>query len=301
MICIDLKEFTRLCAPVSGGISHIRTFDPDDFNFTQPAPIGGVKQPYAAVSLRPGAVGVGETAATATLTITAIGADGDTVEVWVNGVLLGSFTKTAAETTVTLLAAALAAAITAGTHGFTASNAAGVITITAAPGYGAGINTEPLLVEATGTITFTKTNFAAGVTGTGGKMFNVTFLRDEAEWTWAQSVKGCSVKYEHTLTFQLPENSHNLTTFLEALDAASCCCGLGLIIRLTSGKVFVAGEKWVNDSEITKFTILNNGSTGTSGKLYDDFNGGTLKLVGPYSRSLYEYGGDWADITALTA
>lgn len=299
MICIDLKEFTRLCVPTTGGISDIITFDPDDFNFTQPADIGGVKQAYSAISLRPGAVGVGETLATATLTLTSVGSDGDEIEVWVNGIMIGSFVKTATETTVTLLAAALAAAITAGSSGFTASNAAGVITVTAAPGTGAGINGENLIVNVTGGITYTQTAFSGGVTGTVGKMFNVSFLRDEAEWAWKQSVKGCSVKYEHTFTFQLPENSQNLTTFLQALDAASCCCGLGLIIRLSSGKIFVCGEKWVNNSAQPRFTVLNNGSSGTSGKLYDDFNGGTIVLTGPYSRSLYEYAGDWSDVTDL--
>jgi hypothetical protein len=299
MICIDLKEFTRVCQPTTGGISDIVTFDPDDFNWTQPAAVAGVAQPYSAVALRDDAIGTGATAATATVTITAIGVDGDIIAVYYGSILLGTFTKTATESTVTLLAAALAAAITAGTSGFTAANVAGVITVTAPTSYGAAINGDDLIVDATGGIDYTKAAFDDGVTGTGGKMYNVQFLRDEAEWAWKHSAKGCSVKYEHTFTFQLPENSHNLTTFLQALDAASCCCGLGLVIRLSSGKIFVCGEKWVNDTSIPRFTVLQNGSSGSSGKLYDDFNGGTLVLTGPYSRSLYEYAGDWADITAL--
>lgn len=301
MLCIDLKEFTRLCLPTTGGISDIVTFDPEDFNFTQPAAVNGVKQPYSAVALRAEAVGTGATAPTATVTLTLVGADGDIVAIYWKGTLLGTFTKTATESTVTLLAAALVGAINGNTGdtGFSATNLAGVITITAPAAYGATINTQNLTVEATGTINFTKTAFTGGVTGTGGKMFNVTFLRDEAEWAWKQTVKGCSVKYEHTFTFQLAENSHNLTTFLEALDAASCCCGLGVVIRLSSGKIFVCGEKYVNSSSIPRFTVLNNGSSGSSGKLYDDFNGGTIVLTGPYSRSLYEYNGTWADILAL--
>ena len=140
----------------------------------------------------------------------------------------------------------------------------------------------------------------AGATAEGGaKMFNISFLRDEADWNWTQSVKGCSTKYEHKFGFQLPENSQTLTTFLQALDSASCCCGLGMIIRLNDGRIFVAGEKYVNGSAISRFTIVQNGSTGGTGKLYDDFNGGNIVLVGPYSRNLYEYNGDWADIEAL--
>lgn len=189
MLCVELKGFVRACAPLSGGISDIVIFDPEDFNFTQAAAIAGVKQPYTAVAARAGA--------------------------------------------------------------------------------------EAALVYA------------------------ISFTRDEAEWTWRQSVRGCSVKYEHSFAFQLPENGQTLTNFLEALDAASCCCGLGMAIRLNTGKVVIAGEKWVNAASVARFTILNNGSNGTTGKLYDDFNGGNIVLTGPYSRNLYEYTGGWEDFEAL--
>jgi len=191
MLCITLQKFTQACGGITGGVSNIAVFDPDDINFTQAADVAGVKQPYTALALRAGA----ETA----------------------------------------------------------------------------------------------------------KVYGVTFVRDEAEWAWKQSVKGCSVKYEHTLTFQLAQNQQALTTFLQALDAAACCCGLGLAIRTNDGKVFIAGEKWVNAAEIARFTMTHNGSSGTSGKLYDDFNGGTIVLTGPYSRNLFEYTGGWDDFTALLA
>ena len=140
----------------------------------------------------------------------------------------------------------------------------------------------------------------AGATAEGGaKMFNISFLRDEADWNWTQSVKGCSTKYEHKFGFQLPENSQALTTFLQALDSASCCCGLGLIIRLNYGRILEAGEKFETGAAISRFPIVQNGSTGGTGKLYDDFNGGNIVLVGPYSRNLYEFSGTWADIEAL--
>ncbi len=137
----------------------------------------------------------------------------------------------------------------------------------------------------------------AGVVGPS--MFLVSFQVDEAEWTWAQSVTGCSVKYEHEFIFQLPENSQSLTNFQQALDAAGCCCGLGLIIRLNNGKIFVAGEKYVNAASIPKFTIKQDGSEGGSGKLFDDFNGGNIHFKGAYSRNLYEYTGDWSTIEAF--
>ncbi len=299
MLCITLQNYVRACAPVTGGISDIATFDPNDYDWTQAAAILGVAQKYSAVALRAGAVGAGATAPTATVTITNVGADGDVLAVYVAGQLIGTFTKTAAETTVTLLAVALKNAINAGTTGFTAANTAGVLTITAPASRGATLNTVHPLVDDGGTIAATETAFTGGVTGSGGKMYTINFLRDEAEWTWKQSVKGCSVKYEHSFNFQLPENSQNLTTFLQALDAASCCCGLGMVVRLNDGRIFVAGEKYVNGSAISRFTILNNGSSGGTGKLYDDFNGGNIVLTGPYSRSLYEFDGGWDDIEAL--
>jgi len=301
MLCVTLKAFQRDCAPVSGGISDIAIFDPNDYNFTQPAAIGGVNQSYSAVSLRPGAGGTGGTGATCTLTITAIGANGDLISVMSNtGLLLGYMLKTASETTATLLAAGLVSNINLGSHGFTASNVAGVITITAPAVLGATMNGMDLIVDDGGGIVASKTAFSGGVNGTGaGKVYLINFLRDEAEWTWKQSVKGCSTKYEHSFNFQLPENSQNLTTFMEALDAASCCCGLGMAVRLNDGKIFIAGEKYVNGSSISRFSIVNNGSNGTTGKLYDDFNGGNMVLAGSYSRSLYQYSGDWSDIEAL--
>lgn len=192
MLCVQLRGYARACGSVTGGISDIVTFDPNDFDFTQAADVAGVKQPYTAVALRAGATAVA-----------------------------------------------------------------------------------------------------------GAKMFVINFQQDEAEWIWRQSVRGCSTKYEHEFRFQLPENGQTLTTFLQALDAASCCCGLGMAIRLNDGKVFIAGEKYVNAVAIPRFSVKNDGSEGTSGKLYDDFNGGNIVLKGSYSRNLYEYTGGWDDITAL--
>lgn len=191
MICVKLSGYTRACGGVTGGISDMTIFDPNDFDLTQ-ATVAGVKGPYTAVALRTGATSAG-----------------------------------------------------------------------------------------------------------GAKVFPLSFQQDEAEWTWKQSVKGCAVKYDHEFKYQLPENGQTLTNFLEALDAASCCCGLAGFMRLNSGKIFVFGEKFVNGSSITRFSVKNDGSEGGSGKLYDDFNGGNITLKGAYSRNLYEYSGGWDDIEAL--
>lgn len=189
MLCVSLKAYTRACGGVTGGISDIGLFDPNDLNFTQAADVDGVKQKYSAVAERADVV---------------------------------------------------------------------------AP-----------------------------------SVFLISFQVDEGEWTWTQSVTGCAVKYEHEFIFQLPENSQELSTFQQALDAAGCCCGIGMIIRLNSGKIFVAGEKYVNAASIPRFTIKQDGSEGGSGKLFDDFNGGNIHLKGSYSRNLFEYSGAWSTIEAL--
>jgi hypothetical protein len=55
MLCTNLKGRTRACGPVTGGVSDVGIFDPNDFNFTQAAPVSGVVQPYTAAVLRAGA------------------------------------------------------------------------------------------------------------------------------------------------------------------------------------------------------------------------------------------------------
>lgn len=140
-----------------------------------------------------------------------------------------------------------------------------------------------------------------GATAVGGAlMYPVSFLEDSAERKSKQSVKGCSVKYEHEIDAQVPQLSNSLTTFLQSLDAAGCCCGLGVVARHNDGKIFIMGEKYVSGSSITKFTVKMDGTDTTSGKLFDDFNGANLVIKGTYSRELREYTGTWDSLLALT-
>lgn len=131
-------------------------------------------------------------------------------------------------------------------------------------------------------------------------MFPISFTENEADRTWKQTRKGCSTKYDHEVHAQLPQLSDALTTFLQSMDAAGCCCGLGIIIRHNDGKIFVMGEKYVGANAIPKFTVTMDGSDGTSGKLFDDFNGANVLFKGPYSRELREYTGTWATLLAFT-
>lgn len=190
MLCVTLNGYSRACGGVTGGISDLGIFDPNDLNFTQAADVDGDAQPYTAVAER------------------------------------------------------------------------------------GGVDTPSI--------------------------FLISFQVDEGEWTFTQSVTGCSVKYEHEWVFQLPENSQALTVFQQALDAAGCCCGLGIIFRMNNGKIFVAGEKYVNAASISKFTVKQDGSEGGSGKLFDDFNGVNIHFKSSYSRNLYEFTGTWDSIEALS-
>lgn len=113
----------------------------------------------------------GSTRATATDTIV-IGATGDTVDIKVGGVSLAGapVIQTVTETTATLLAAKIAAAITANAAlngGYTAVNAVGVLTISAPAGKGVLANGLTLTATIVGAITATPGGaFAGGVTGT---------------------------------------------------------------------------------------------------------------------------------------
>lgn len=140
---------------------------------------------------------------------------------------------------------------------------------------------------------------ATPVAGTDQVFFPISFEIDEAEYQWTQSKKGCSTKYTHEFDFSLAGNSQKMTNFLQSLDSAGCCCGIGVAVRLNSGKILIAGERWVTNAQILRFTLAQDGSKGTSGKVYDDENVGNIVIKGDYSRPLYEYTGTWASLLAL--
>ena len=133
------------------------------FGSVQDAEAAGIKLDY-----------VDATAATGSVTITAIGADGDKLNIIITApdpsgavvVDLGTYKKVAADSTVTLIATAIASIINSAsvTHGYSATALAGVITITAPKKTGIYLNTgTPIVVTITGTITATITQFSAGV------------------------------------------------------------------------------------------------------------------------------------------
>lgn len=130
---------------------------------TQDAVNAGIKNDYSDA-----------TAATGTVTITGVGATGDTIDVKVADIntlgvaqttTLATYTKVAGDTSVTLLAASIVAAINANTiyTGYSATNSVGAITITAPKRLGTFLNTVSPSTVIVGTITNTVASFTGGV------------------------------------------------------------------------------------------------------------------------------------------
>lgn len=112
-----------------------------------------------------------ETPATGTLTITAVGANGDSItpmvaETFGKSVALGTYVKVIADATPTAVATGLAKAINASTKttGYSATSNAAVVTITARKGLGIFLNSNaPLSTTIVGAIAATVGAFAGGV------------------------------------------------------------------------------------------------------------------------------------------
>lgn len=117
------------------------------------------------------------TAATGSYLVTATGANGDTVTISIatvdafgnlTSIIIGTYTKTATESTTLLVAAAIATAINAGTvnTGFSATVSGSTVTIIAPKKYGIYLNTGTPIVQALSsgaTIAGTITQFTGGV------------------------------------------------------------------------------------------------------------------------------------------
>lgn len=111
-----------------------------------------------------------ETQATGTVEITNVGSNGNTIAIKVaepRGVVtLATYTKVSGDATVTAVAGSIVTLINADTdvHGYTATNLAGVITITARTGLGVFLNSgTPITTVIVGSIAATITQFSGGV------------------------------------------------------------------------------------------------------------------------------------------
>lgn len=112
----------------------------------------------------------GETKATATMTVTAIGSNDDLTVVYAYDEIFGFFklavyTKISSDDTAAKVATAIASLVNAGTsgHGYTASAASATVTITARAGLGTSQNGNELY--SVGGVTATFSNFTGGANG----------------------------------------------------------------------------------------------------------------------------------------
>ncbi len=273
MLSINIRPLAKACKRTSGGVSRIWIFDPDDFSFTQAAnnPVTG-PQPYSAIVLRNAGSGATATAAIASNAVSSI-----TVTVGGTGYLTPPVVQ------ITGGGGTGATAV--------ASIAGGQVTAITVTNGGSGYTTAP-------TVTLVSGATAAG----GARMFPIQFNKNgnEAEYTYKQSRKGASVKYEHQIQFFLDDIDQMVAQWNQTIDDAGACNGIGLLIQLNSGKIFVAGERWVGGLPVDIPLIMRqDGSSGTSGKMFDDANGQDTIIKGDFGRNLYEFNGGLASITAL--
>lgn len=141
----------------------------------------------------------------------------------------------------------------------------------------------------------------SGATYAGGaRMFSIPVIQEESFRTGKQtSRKGCGTRWEHEVTFQMPQLTGELQAYLTSLADASCCAGIGLVIEHFDGKMFVMGESVVGGTAIPPFKCYMDGTETESGKEMADFNGATVKIKGAYTRELIETTVGAAAIIAL--
>lgn len=147
---------------------------------------------------------------------------------------------------------------------------------------------------------YTAVGLVAGATVLGGSgFFPIAFNQYEADYKGPQTIKGTSVKYAHALSLQVSFIGQKLTDFLEKMDTASSCYGVGFVIEFNNGTIIVVGENVVDGASIPLWRMRHDGSDTDSGKAFDDNNGGTLMFKGDYSRPAREFTGGVTAIIAL--
>lgn len=127
----------------------------------------------------------GETKATGTITVSALGTNGETVNVYAQDPLMGTFllasyTKVSGDDTTTKVATAIASAINAATAttGYSAASSTNVVTVTVRAGLGASANTLTMSASGSG-VTLAFTAFTGGVNGSA----TITEYQEGSDYT----------------------------------------------------------------------------------------------------------------------
>lgn len=265
MIGCQVEGYSRPCQVVVGGVSAMYVGDANDFNFTEQVTEGVVKG-YNAIAYKD--FGTGGTA-TATITddeVTAISVgsagSGYTIAPSISFTGGGGSGATATATIVN-----------------------GVITAINITNGGSGYTTAPTVVITPATAT------AAG----GAFLYEISSNEDSISLEVTQSnSEGSSSEWAYDIKSKAAKLSQALTNFTKKMDAAAQCCQLVFVMVMNDGTILVMGEKYVNDLQIPKWKIRQDGTKMQTGATFKDFNGADLNFKGTYLRAPYEFTGGLA-------
>jgi hypothetical protein len=142
----------------------------------------------------------------------------------------------------------------------------------------------------------------AGATAPDGSLFEIILQDETGKATITQSIENGSASWAYLLEGQLLRVQQSMAKFAAMLDSASICGQLLWVWSDMNGKIWVAGEQYVDATQLSrKFKLKQNGSVIDWGQAMNSFNGMNLKVAGNYYRPAYEFTGGIAGITAVAA
>lgn len=271
MLGCSIQGYIRSCSPTVGGASLLLVGDANDYDFTSgAADASGNATGYSAIELRAGA-STGGTGATATAALTSAAVSAVTIG-------SGGTGYTTAPTVVFTGGGGTGATGTATVSG-------GAVTAVTIGSGGTGYTTAP-------TVTFVSTGSAY--------LFQIDSLEDTINVSMSQAnADGSSSAWDYAIICNMAQFSQQMTNFNTKIDAAAACCQMVFVWQQNDGKIFVAGEKYVDGNLIPKFKLRQDGSKIDIGKKFTDFNGQNLSIKGSYSRPAFEFTGGIESLQAF--
>lgn len=268
MIGCNVKGYKRGCAPTTGGAGLLLVGDANDLNFVKGDPdADGDDTGYDSIEFRGGTGGAG----TAVLTADAVTS--------ITVATAGTGYTTAPTVTLTGGGGTGATA--------TATVSGGAITGFTVTAGGTGYTTAPTVVIAP---------------SSSAVLFEISSLDETIGVDIDQAnADGSSSAWTYAITARLAQFSQKMTNFNTKIDAAAACCQLVFVWQNNDGKIFVAGEKYVDGVKIVPFKLRQDGSKISNGKKFTDFNGQDLSIKGTYSRPAYEFTGGMETLQAFIA
>jgi hypothetical protein len=140
----------------------------------------------------------------------------------------------------------------------------------------------------------------AGATHVGGAdLFEMVLLEDSGKGTITQTLQNGSANWAYSLEGQLLYVQQSMIDFAQKLDSASLCGQLIWVWQDNNGKIWIAGEKYVDAAAIVKFKIKQDGSVVDYGQALNSFHGMNFKAQGNYRRPAYEFTAGYAALSAM--